>query len=664
LPSQTLNLGILAHVDAGKTTLTERLLFEAGAIAEPGSVDEGNTQTDTLLLEQQRGITIKSSVASFSIGDVSVNLLDTPGHPDFIAEVDRVLGVLDGVILVISAVEGVQSHSRILFRALRRLGVPTLFFVNKIDRRGADARAALRDISDRLTSSIVSMGEVNGVGTRGATFRPWERSDRRALAELTESLANLDEAVLRAAVEDEGNVSFGWLADRLATLSKAALAFPVFFGSAITGNGVEALLSGIEELLPGATGEADGSVAGTVFKIERGAHNEKLALVRMRTGTIRARDEVRLSSGAYDRVTAIRAFVPGGPERRASLSAGEIGVLSGLRSARIGDDLGNEPQLPRASHFAPPTLESVIVTRRLEDRVRLGNALAQLAEQDPLINVHLDPSTQELSVSLYGEVQKEVIETTLAIDFGIEIEFLATSTIFVERPLGIGHAVEYLLVPPNPFLATVGLRLEPAEFGSGISYRVDSSIPGLMPNAYFRAVEETVRETLRQGLQGWEVIDCAVTMTHAGFLGKHGLGHQYFNKSMSSTGEDFRRLTPLITMDALLQAGTAVQEPIHWFRLDVPKESLEGVATLLKTLRAVTQGRTSSGSSCTIQGSIPAACVHGLQQRLPDLTRGEGVAETGFDHYRAVSGAEPFRKRIGPNPLDRVEYLKVLKVRT
>jgi ribosomal protection tetracycline resistance protein len=508
------------------------------------------------------------------------------------------------------------------------------------------------------------MGDVHDVGTREASFRPWKYGDPRELADLTESLANLDESVLRAALEDEGALSLRWLADRLATLSRAALAFPVFFGSAITGSGVDALLRGIEELLPGAVGEADGSVAGTVFKIERGAHNERLALVRMRTGTIRTRDEVRLSSGACDRVTAIRAFVPGGPVRRASLSAGEIGVLSGLRSARIGDDLGDELHSPEASHFAPPTLESVIVPRRQGDRVGLGDALARLAEQDPLINVHLDPSTQELSVSLYGEVQKEVIESTLATDFGIEIEFLATSTIFVERPLGTGHAVEFLFVPPNPFLATVGLRLEPAELGSGISYRVDSSILGLMPNAYFRAVEETVRETLGQGLQGWEVIDCAVTMTHAGFLGKHGLGHQYFNKSMSSTGEDFRKLTPLITMDALLQAGTAVQEPIHWLRLEVPNESLDGVATLLKSLRAVTQGRTSSGSSCTIHGSIPAACVHGLQQRLPDLTRGEGVAETGFDHYRAVSGDPPFRTRIGPNPLDRVEYLKVLKVRT
>src|SRR5687767_638108 len=158
-----LNLGILAHVDAGKTTLTERLLYEAGVIAEIGSVDAGTTQTDTLALERQRGITIKSAVVSFAIGDVAVNLLDTPGHPDFIAEVERVLSVLDGAVLVLSAVEGVQPQTRILMRALERLHVPTLLFVNKIDRAGAGCERVLKSVSERLTPAIVAMGSVDGL---------------------------------------------------------------------------------------------------------------------------------------------------------------------------------------------------------------------------------------------------------------------------------------------------------------------------------------------------------------------------------------------------------------------------------------------------------------------------------------------------------------------
>src|SRR5258706_12454488 len=170
---RTLNLGILAHVDAGKTTLTERLLYTAGVIDEIGSVDDGSTQTDSLALERQRGITIKAAVASFVVDDVSVNLIDTPGHPDFIAEVERVLGVLDGAVLVISAVEGVQPQTRILMRALQRLRVPTLMFVNKIDRRGADDERVLRAISERLTPAIVAMGSAHEIGTRAAAFTPW-----------------------------------------------------------------------------------------------------------------------------------------------------------------------------------------------------------------------------------------------------------------------------------------------------------------------------------------------------------------------------------------------------------------------------------------------------------------------------------------------------------
>src|ERR1700674_4700213 len=169
---RTLNLGIVAHVDAGKTTLTERLLYAAGVIGEIGSVDRGTTQTDSLALERQRGITIKSAVASFAIDDVTINLIDTPGHPDFIAEVERALGVLDGAVLVISAVEGVQPQTRILMRALQRLSAPTLLFVNKIDRRGAGYARVLRAISERLSTAIVPMGTTQGLGTRTAELAP------------------------------------------------------------------------------------------------------------------------------------------------------------------------------------------------------------------------------------------------------------------------------------------------------------------------------------------------------------------------------------------------------------------------------------------------------------------------------------------------------------
>ena len=202
----TLNLGIVAHVDAGKTTLTERLLFAAGVIDEIGRVDDGNTQTDTLTLERQRGITIKSAVVSFVIDDITVNLIDTPGHPDFIAEVERVLGVLDGAVLVISAVEGVQSQTRLMMRTLQRLRVPTLIFVNKIDRGGAQCERLLRSIAERLTPAIIPMGLASGLGTRSPSFTPHGAADADFTSGLVDLLADHDDAILAAYVDDDARV--------------------------------------------------------------------------------------------------------------------------------------------------------------------------------------------------------------------------------------------------------------------------------------------------------------------------------------------------------------------------------------------------------------------------------------------------------------------------
>jgi len=216
MPRKMLNLGILAHVDAGKTTLTERFLFTGGVIDEVGSVDAGTTQTDSLELERQRGITIKSAVVSFAIGYVTVNLIDTPGHPDFIAEVERALSVLDGAVLVISAVEGVQPQTRILMRALQRTGMPALMFVNKIDRRGAGYNPVLRAISERLTPAILAMGSVSELGTRAADFTPWDGSGAGFTARLAEVLAGHDDSLLAAYVNSDDGLPYRCLRRALA----------------------------------------------------------------------------------------------------------------------------------------------------------------------------------------------------------------------------------------------------------------------------------------------------------------------------------------------------------------------------------------------------------------------------------------------------------------
>jgi ribosomal protection tetracycline resistance protein len=648
-------LGILAHVDAGKTTLTERLLYAAGVIDEVGSVDRGSTQTDTLALERQRGITIKSAVVSFVVDDVTVNLIDTPGHPDFIAEVERVLSVLDGAVLVISAVEGVQSQTRLLMRALQRLRVPTLIFVNKIDRQGAQDDALLERIAEKLTPAIVPMGTVRAPGSRAASFEPYPAGDADFAERAAPVLAERDDALLAAYVDGRTRIEHGRLRRALVAQAGRALAHPVYFGSAITGAGVDALTSGIAGLLPAAAGDAGAAVSGSVFKVDRGPAGEKIAYVRMFSGTVRTRDRLRFGGGDEQKVTAISVFDRGTDVRRPAVSAGEIAKLWGLGEVRIGDAIGDSPAVA-GYRFAPPTLETVVVPRRPGDRGALRVALARLAEQDPLIDVRQDDVHRELSVSLYGEVQKEVIQETLANDFGLEVGFRETTTICVERPAGTGAAVERLNTEANPFLATVGLRVEPAAFGTGVAFRLEVEL-GSMPRAFFTAVEETVGEALQQGLYGWEVTDCTVTMTHSGYLPRQSHAHQGFDKSMSSTAGDFRNLTPLVVMDALEQAGTTVYEPLQRFRLEVPADTVGVVLPLLARLLAVPQVPETRGTSCILEGEIPAARVHELRLRLPGLTRGEGLLESAFDHYEPVRGTPPARPRVDQNPLNREEYL-------
>jgi len=670
---RTLNLGIVAHVDAGKTSLTERLLFAAGAIDELGSVDAGSTRTDSLALERTQGITIRSVVASFRLGEVTVNLIDTPGHPDFIAEVERVLDVLDGAVLVVSAVEGVQAQTRVLMGALRRLAVPTLVFVNKIDRHGARPDVVLRAVAAKLTPSLVPMGTVRAAGTRAAEFVPLSSDSWRSAG--LEQLADHDEALLEAWVTGGHGVSPGRVQTALADQTGRCVVHPLFFGSAITGAGIESLSAGITQPLPGATGDVDAPVSGTVFAIGRGRAGRKLVHARLFAGTVRVRDRLVLGPAAtpgreadvghVSTVTGVEVFDGGPPAAAPAVHAGQIAVLHGLAGARVGDALGVARVSPRGEghRFAAPTLEAVVVPRYPADRVALHTALAQLAEQDPLIGYRLDEARHEIRLSLYGEVQKEVVASTLADEFGVEVDFRGTVTICVERPLGTGTAVEALGQDGNPFLATVGLRVDPAPVGAGTTFRLEVE-PGAMPQALFTAVREAVTATLTEGPHGWQVLDCAVTLTHTGYWARQSHAHATFDKAMSSTAGDFRLLTPLVLMAALSEGGgTRVLEPVHRFHLTVPGDSLSAVLSALARIRGVPLGSTAIGPEYRVDGDIPAAAVHELTRQLPGLTRGEGVLQTAFDHHRPVEGPPPTRARSGVDPLDRSRYLLSVNAR-
>jgi ribosomal protection tetracycline resistance protein len=618
---RTLNLGILAHVDAGKTTLTERLLHAAGVIDDVGSVDKGTTRTDSLALEQQRGITIKSAVVSFPIDGVTVNLIDTPGHPDFIAEVERVLSVLDGSVVVISAVEGVQPQTRVLMRALQRLEVPTLMFVNKIDRAGADPERVLDEIERRLTPAIVPMGSAAELGTRAASF-----------------------------------AQFGPADEDLASRARAGELHPVFFGSALTGAGVDEVMDGIARLLPAAERDGDGPLSARVFKIERGPSGDRIAYTRVFSGAVKIRD--RFDAG---KVTALQLFADGDALQADVVQAGEIGKLWGLAEIQIGDWLG-EPRGGVEHHFAPPTFESVVEAVDPADGQRLRVALGQLAEQDPLIDVRQDDTRGEIAVSLYGEVQREVIEATLADDYGLEVAFRETTTICVERPAGSGEAVEILNTPTNPFHADLGLRVEPAPPGSGVEVRVTEGLdPRDVPLYMFKNLEDFalhmdkhVQVALEEGLHGWQVTDCVVTVTKIGYSLADGPPSR---RGPMPSARDVKRLVPLVLMQALEQAGSVVCEPVFRIAAEVPSEAIGPVLAALGRLGAAAAVPAPRGELSLLEATLPASHVRELRRQLPGLTGGEGVLDSEFAGYQPVTGPPPTRKRLTPDPRNLDAYL-------
>ena len=662
---RTLNLGILAHVDAGKTSLTERLLYQAGIIDVVGSVDAGNTQTDSLDLERQRGITIKAAVVSFVVDDVTVNLIDTPGHPDFIAEVERVLGVLDGVVLVISAVEGVQSQTRVLMRTLARLRIPVIVFVNKIDRRGAGFERVLDAIRDKLTPAIVAMGATHDLGTRDAAFAAYDGTELEFTTRLADVLAERDDTLIATFVREE-RVPYTKLRRALAKQTREARVHPVFFGSAITGAGVPELTKGIVEWLPAAERDTAAPLRGTVFKVERGAAGDKIAYASLFAGTVHVRERIPFGNGKEAKVTGIAVFDRGTTVQSAAATAGRIAKVWGLDDVRIGDAIGvalGGHAAASGTQFAPPTLEAVVLPRQRDRMGALFSALSQLAEQDPLINVRQDDGRQEIIVSLYGEVQREVIEATLATDFGLAVEFRESTTICVERPNGTASAIEFLQSETHPFSATIGLQVDRGPIGSGIEFRLDVDARRV-PTYIYKSVDyfvaamgRYVRGTFEQGLYGWNVTDCVVTMHQCGYYVGDGPGKPS-GGTPRTTAAHFRKLTPLVLMHALAHAGTTVCEPFQRFRIELPEDALSALFPVLARLGATPNRPIMERAACVLSGEIAASHVHELQRQLPMLTGGQGVLEFAFAGYRPVVGIPPRQPRRGDDPLDRAEYLR------
>ena len=644
----TINIGIVAHVDAGKTSLTERILYETHVIDEIGRVDKGTTQTDSLDLEKRRGITIKASVVSFFVNDLKVNLIDTPRHADFLAEVERSLSVLDGAILLISAVEGIQAQTTILFSALRKLRIPTLIFINKIDRGGAQADELLARIKTRLTAHIIPLYQTANLGTKQASIARNGLRDPTFLQTCIEQLALTDEQLLTAYVEGE-TITEKQVQAALVQQVKDTELYPVFFGSAITGVGVKELLADLTSLLPSTSSQEDAPLAGVVFKLEKEATGEKIAYIRVFTGSLRVRTLVNVQRREREgtgevyagKIQKLHVFLAGKTVQVQQVDAGEFCKAWGLKDVKIGDVVGAWSEHIKTLHFATPRYETRIEAAHHEQEHQLYQALLELSEEDPLIHVLKDPVHQSIYLRIFGEVQKEVLETLLKEKYGLDVYFSETSIICIEKPGGVGEAIEIAGAAENPFVATVGFRVEPGTPGSGIVYK---GIHGILPLSFYRAVEETVYTTLAQGLYGWEVTDALITLIHTTW-------------PPGSTPGDFRNLVPLVLMAALAQAGTDVYEPISCFELSVPIHAISTAMFKLSQLRAVYDSPIMRDETFFLIGTLPVATTEEFRRELPAFTEGEGVLLVQEAGFLKMEGEFPSRRRMDHNPLNRKEYL-------
>ncbi|VYU71794.1 Tetracycline resistance protein TetO [Clostridium butyricum] len=595
-------------------------------------------------LERKRGITIKSSAISFTWNSVKVNIIDTPGHADFVSEVERSLSVLDGAILVISAVEGIQSQTRILFNTLKTLKIPTIIFINKIDRVGANCNKVFEDIKKAMSNKIVRLQKAHGEGSREVCLNNLDEINTTN-DEIINVLSDLDEVFLEKYVNgieyDKNEIQ-----EKISLYSREGSLYPVLFGAASVGLGIKQLLDGICSYLPFASKDSGGDLSGVVFKIERTNTNEKKVYVRLFGGKISVRDRIEVpNKDIIEKVKKINGLENGKLIEIASMESGDIGILHGLTSFQVGDVIGIANDRTKNISIAKPTLKTNISAVNKEENRELFKALTFLTEEDPLLELGMDDEDKEIYINLFGEVQMEILSSILDDFYGIKVEFSNIQTIYKETPKGVGTAMMLMQEGLNPFWATVGLKIEPGIRGEGLKYMSNVSI-GSLPKSFQNAIEEAVVKTSKQGLFGWEVTDIKVTLTCGEFF------------SPASTPSDFRNVTPMVFMEALHQAKTDLLEPLHEFELRIPQNVLSKAIWDLQTMRATFDNPIIVEDEFLIKGLIPVENSKEYKLKIASYTEGKGMFLTKFFGYKKV----PFefaktRQKSTYDPLNKKEYL-------
>lgn len=631
-----INLGILAHVDAGKTTLTESLLYTSGAIAELGSVDEGTTRTDTMNLERQRGITIQTAVTSFQWKDVKVNIIDTPGHMDFLTEAYRALSVLDGAVLVISAKDGVQAQTRILFHALQKMNIPTIIFINKIDQNGIDLQRVYQSIKDKLTSDMIVMQEVSLSPQISMT-------DISDLDKWDMIISGSDELLERYVAEDSLDIQE--LQYEKCKRTRCCSLFPVYHGSAKDNLGTEKLIEAITETFITETDDIQSELCGYVFKVEYTERKKRLSYLRLYHGTLHLRDTLLLSKKEKIKITEMCIPSNGEIVPVDHACPGEIVILAD-DTLKLNDILGNEKLLPHKTRIdnPMPLLRTTVEPQKPEQREALLNALTEIADTDPLLHFDIDTVTHEIILSFLGKVQLEVICSLLEEKYHVGVAMKEPSVIYLERPLRKAEYTIHIEVPPNPFWASVGLSIEPLPIGSGVQYESRVSL-GYLNQSFQNAVMEGVLYGCEQGLYGWKVTDCKICF-------EYGL---YY--SPVSTPADFRLLSPIVLEQALKKAGTELLEPYLHFEIYAPQEYLSRAYHDAPRYCADIVSTQIKNDEVILKGEIPARCIQEYRNDLTYFTNGQGVCLTELKGYQPAIGKFICQPRRPNSRIDKVRHM-------
>jgi len=644
------NIGIFAHVDAGKTTTTEQILYYSGRIRSLGSVDAGTAQTDFLEVERSRGISVRAAATRFSWQGMTINLVDTPGHVDFLSEVERSLRVMDGAVLIISAVEGVQAQTEVIWHALRERSIPTLIYMNKLDRIGADPLGTLQQIRRLLSPQAAPVqapfgaedsfsGAVSLLGTDG------DSEEATAYLQLLEETVAEQEESLLLRYLDCGTLPKEELKQMLPSLTREGELFPVLFGASNKGISIEPLMQAMVTLLPPPSIVTDGPVSGVVFRIERDPAMGRIAYVRLYSGVIRNRDSVHNETQQIEeKVTQIRKIDGQKAEDVGLLAAGDIAAVCGWNQARIGDIIGCADYVPRETRLAVPLLTVQVRWSNEAEYPAVVAALQELADEDPLLDLQWLQEQRELHLKVMGPIQIEVLTHVLNNRYGLKAVFGEPSVIYKETPAQAGEGfIAYTM--PKPCWAILRFHIEPGERGSGITYSSIVRSERLL-DRYQNEVARSVPEALQQGLFGWEVTDLKVTLVE----GEHHVWHTH--------PLDFAVATPMGIMDGLSRIGVKLLEPMLSFRLSVPEETGGKLMNELILMRGEFDSPVVRQERMEIEGTLPVATSLDFPARFGSLTKGRGVLATFFAGYRECPpDVKAERVRRGVNPLDQSKYI-------